>query len=597
MSEGLMQIVDGIAASPGVAVGEAFVLDNEGFRISRRLIPAQSVESELLKLRSAVDSVSGELDRHRTEVTEELGEQYGAIFSAQSQMLRDPKLQQEVEDLILRRHFSPEYAVSRTLHRFAKVFQNLENRFMAERAHDILDIEKRLLRNLLGLRREALAQLNSPVVVMAHDLTPSETAKLDRRHVLGFVSEVGGAGGHSAIVAKALEIPAVVGTGPVLAEVSSGDQVIIDGDQGRVIIRPDEATIRRYRQTVEQHRSQVRVRARYVDLPAETRDGCRIRVYANIEFPHEVEACLKRGGDGVGLYRTEFLYLSAGHAPSEEQQYAAYVEVVQRISGRPVVIRTLDLGADKVLPQDEEFAERNPFLGLRSIRLSLRHQELFHTQLRAIARASVHGDVRIMFPLVSTLQELRHAKHILADIYEDLEEEQIPFNPDMKVGMMVEVPATVLMLDRFIREVDFISIGTNDLVQYTLAVDRSNREVAGLYNACDPSVLRQIARCCEVAQDAETPVTLCGDMSSNSVHTMLLLGLGLRDLSVPPGAIPELKQIIRAVTIAECREAAQRAMQMENPREIMDYLTQRMQRVLADAPSDIVSAIEGGVPQ
>ncbi len=577
-----MQKLQGIAVSPGVAIGEALVMDNEGFRIPRRFVARDTVEGELERLNKAVEAAGEEISHNREAVSQELGSQYGAIFEAHYQMLNDAQLRSELEEMIRERHYSPEYAVSRTLRRYARVFQNLESRYLAERANDIFDIEKRLLRHLLGRRREGISHLTSPVVVLAHNLTPSETANLDRKFVLGFVTEVGGLGSHTAIVAEALEIPAVVGTGSFMTDVSGGDLVIIDGDQGLVIIHPDEETIARYRHEAEEIRTLAVQLESLRDLPAETADGTSLRLFGNIEFPYEVDHCIDRGADGVGLYRTEFLYLGTDREPDEEVHFQAYSRVVQTMGSRPVTIRTFDLGADKVphMPAPED--ERNPCLGLRSIRLALRNMPMFRTQLRAVLRASALGNVQIMFPLVTTLMELRQAKMVLADVMEDLDEHGVEFNRDMAIGMMVEVPAAVMMIDHFVEEVDFLSIGTNDLIQYTLAVDRSNKDVVGLYNATDPAVLKLIALTIDAAAKKSIPVNLCGQMSGNVIYTMLLLGMGLRQLSVTPSAIPEIKKVCRSVTIEQCQSVAERALTMENARDIRSFLKRQLRKAVPE---------------
>lgn len=573
-----MQKLQGIAVSPGVVIGEALVMDNEGFRIPRRFVARDAVEDELERLDKAIVATGKEIGRNRDAVSRELGGQYGAIFEAQLQMLQGAKLRNDLEEMIRQRHYSPEYAVSRTFRRYAQLFENLQVENLASKANDIRDIEKRLLRNLLGRRREALSELTSPVLVLAFNLTPSETANLDRQFVRGFVTETGGPGSHTAVVAGALEIPAVLGTGPFLNDVSGGDLVIIDGDKGLVILDPDEETIARYRQEAEELRS-LAVRLETLrDLPAETSDGARIELFGNIEFPYEVDHCIERGADGVGLYRTEFLFLNPEAEPDEEVHFQAYSQVVKAMGDRPVTIRTFDLGADKVphLPEPED--ERNPFLGLRSIRLALRNLPMFRKQLRAVLRVSALGNVRVMFPLISTLMELRQAKMVLSDVMEDLEEHGIAFNREMPLGMMVEVPSAVLLIDHFVREVDFLSIGTNDLIQYTLAVDRSNKDVADLYNAADPSVLRLIAATLKAAEQASIPVNLCGQMSSGTTYTMLLLGMGLRRLSVTPSAIPEIKKVCRSVTIQQCESVARRVMQMENARDIKSLLVGELKK-------------------
>jgi phosphotransferase system enzyme I (PtsI) len=482
--------------------------------------------------------------------------------------------------MIRQRHYSPEYAVSRTLRRYAKVFRDIKSGYLAERATDITDIEKRLLRNLLGIRREELAHVSSPVIVLAHNLTPSETANLNREFVQAFVTEIGGPGSHTAIVAGALEIPAVVGTGPFLTEVSGGDQVIIDGDHGVVILHPDEETLARYRHEAEQNLAYATKLESLRSLPAETADGVHIKLLGNIEFPNEVSHCVDRGGAGVGLYRTEFLYLGAEDEPSEEVQFEAYSSVLEQLNGQPVVIRTLDLGADKVRPGQIEEEDKNPFLGLRSIRLSLRETDRFRTQLRAVLRASANGDVRVMFPLVSTVMELRKARMVLNDVMEDLEDRGIPFNRNIPVGMMVEVPAAVVMIDHFIPDLDFFSIGTNDLIQYTLAVDRDNKEVADLFNACDPAVLRLIQMAVNAGRRHELPVSVCGQMSGDPTYTMLLIGMGLREMSVRPSAIPEIKKVCRSVTTSQCEKIAAHAAKMDNARDIKNYLRDELDKVL-----------------
>lgn len=573
--------LQGIAVSSGVTIGEALVLDSEGFRIPRRFVARSAVDTELQRLSNAIAETTAEIKKNRDAVRGELGEQYAAIFDAHLAMLHDQRLQEELTNAVRERNWWPEYAVSRTLRRYAKVFQKLDNH-IAQRAHDIYDIEKSLLRNLLGQRRETLASISEPVVILAHNLTPSETANLDRRFVKGFATELGGPGSHTAIVAEGLEIPAVVGIGPFLADVSGGEPVILDGNQGVVILQPDEETIARYRLEAEVAETVAASLGQLRDLPAETVDGVRIQIRGNIEFPEEVEQCTRRGSDGIGLYRTEFLYLTSQHEPSEEDHYRAYCKVINALDEKPMVVRTLDLGSDKMLTEKSPEEERNPCLGLRSIRLSLRQLPMFRTQLRAILRASVHGDVRVMFPLVSTILELRQARLVLSDVMEDLAEHDIDFNPKLKIGIMVETPAAAMMLDAFIEEVDFVSVGTNDLIQYTLAVDRGNKDVADLYSACDPAVIRLLKRSLDVADDAGVTASVCGQMSGSVMYTQLLLGLGLRELSVPAASIPEIKQAVRSVSIADCQAVAKRVLEMNSARDVKAFLRDQKRRLLAE---------------
>lgn len=577
-----MQRLPGIAVSPGVAIGEALVLDHEGIRIPRRFLARGATEAELARLDRAIADATGEIEHNRDRIAEQLGSDYGAIFSAHVQMLNDPRLRQELEELIRERHYSPEYSVSRVLRRYAKVFAALESDHLAERATDIFDIERRLLKHLLGERRGEIAHLDRQAIVLSRELTPSETANMNPEFVQAFATEIGGPGSHTAIVAEGLGIPAVVGLGPFVSEVSGGETVIIDGDAGVVIIQPDEETLARYRSIIEDQKSADIELAKLGDLPAVTTDGVTVQILGNIEFASEIPLCLERGAVGIGLYRTEFLYLKGDTEPNEVEHYAAYKEVTEALGDKPIVMRTVDLGADKLsmLPQPED--ERNPFLGLRSIRLALKYLDMFRTQLRAILRVSAEGNVRIMFPLISNLIELRRAKMVLADAMEDLQEEGIAFNRNIQVGMMVEVPSAVIMLDQFVHEVDFFSIGTNDLVQYTLAVDRSNKDVAALYTSADPAVLRLIKISLDVAKAHDKPISLCGQMSGAPLYTMLLLGLGLRSYSVTAAAIPEIKQVIRAVSIAHCEQVAQRALKLESARDVKTYLREELSRVAPD---------------
>ena len=566
----------GIPVSPGVAIGPALVLDPDGYRIPRCLVAAEDAGDEYMRLRAAVDAVSERLETSRLETSAVAGEETGDIFAAQLQMLHDPRLQSELRRRIQKQLQSAPYAVSRVLHNYAAALKRLSNPLLAERAQDVLDIEKQLLLQLGAVNKQPLSDLTEPVIILSHVLTPSETANLDRKYVRGFCTEIGGSGGHTAIVAKGLELPAVVGIGSFLDSIGAGARVIVDGDRGRIIIDPDQATIDSYHKRMERRQSLSARLAELRDLPAETVDGIRIRLSANIEFPHETNTALKRGADGIGLYRTEFLYLSSAEEPSEEDHYQAYSQVVREMNGRPVVIRTLDLGADKMGHRPLAEQEHNPFLGLRSIRLSLRNLDLFRPQLRAVLRAAVHGDIRMMFPLITTIGELRQAKMLLNVVAEDMQESGIEFRSDIPIGMMVEVPAAVVMLEHFVREVDFLSIGTNDLAQYTLAVDRSNEYVADLYQSSDPAVLRLIKQSVKIADANQTPICVCGEMSSNPARALLLLGLGVRHLSVPPSALPRVKKAIRSVSIEQCKQIAERVMKLEAARDVDLYLLDRL---------------------
>jgi phosphotransferase system enzyme I (PtsI) len=578
-----MEIKRGIPVSPGVAIGPALLLDTEHYFIPQRFVEGDRLEEELHRLQAAIPLAVQEAREHEQAITDKLGKQYGAIFGAHALLLGDRALTAEIAELIRTQGYAAEYAASQVIRRHVRTLESLGRQHFAARAADLYDIEKSLLRHLLGHRQESLHNLKEPVIILAHDLTPSETAALDPKQVIAFVTEAGGRASHTAIMAGALEIPAVVGVGRFLTEASGGDVVIVDGNHGTVVFNPDQAAIQDYRRTQDSLASLQTQLGELRLLPAETRDGTRITLLGNIEFPTEAGHCVERGADGVGLYRTEFLYLGRDADPSEDEHYDAYMNVLRQLGARSVVIRTLDLGADK-FPTNREAAgdERNPALGLRSLRFCLRNLALFKTQMRAILRASAHGDVRIMFPMVSTVLELRQCKMILAEVKEDLEEEGIAFNKKLPVGTMIEVPSAALLAELLAREVSFFSIGTNDLTQYTLAADRTNENVATLYNAGDPAVLRLVELVVKAARDNNIEVNVCGEMSGDPIYTLLLLGMGVRQLSVTPHNIPEIKKIIRSVSLEEAGEVAREAMCLATARDVNNYLREKTRRLLPE---------------
>jgi phosphotransferase system enzyme I (PtsI) len=578
-----MEIKRGIPVSPGVAIGPAFVLDAERYRIPDRFIQPGSYPDEIQRLRTALAAAAAEARQHEQLLSEKVGQQYGAVFTAHAMIIEDPGIRQEIEANIRDQGYSAEYAVSRVMAKRARVMEGLNKSYLSDRVHDIRDLEQRILGHLLGKRQEPLRKLTQPVVLLAHDLTPSETAELDRQHILGFALEAGGQTGHTSIMAKALGIPAVVGLGRFLSDVSGGDQVIVDGAKGNLVFDPDAQTLEHYERarstfiTFEHSLEELR------DLPAVTRDNVEVALWGNIEFPEEVAACLERGCGGIGLYRTEFLYLGKHDDPTEEEHFDAYRRAVEPMGDRPVVIRTLDVGADKFSSVlSPTHTERNPFLGVRSVRICLQNLPLFKTQLRAILRASALGNVQIMFPMISTVQELRQCRFILNEAMEDLGEEGIAFNPNLPVGTMVEVPAAAIMADHLAKEVDFFSIGTNDLIQYTLAADRTNENVAGLYNAGDPAVLRLIERVVEAAAGHNVEVSVCGEMCADPLYTMLLLGMGVRKFSATPHNVPEVKKLIRLITLEEAKNVARGALALESARDVNNYLREQTRRVLPE---------------
>lgn len=581
-----MQTLRGIAVSPGVAIGPSMVVDPHGPRLPHRSITPDAVAAELERLDRGLGLARAEAEAAEAEARKDLGPQYADILAAHAQMIADPTLRRDTRARVERFRITAEHAVCEVLDVHAARLALLTDSYLAARAADVRDIRQRILGHLMGQRRASVMHgLPEPSVLLAHDLSPSETARLDPSLVLGFATEAGGRASHTAIVAEALEIPAVVGVGPFLDLARHARTVIVDGDEGLVVLDPDEPTLARYRKDAAERVARFEGLAGLVDLPAVTLDGAPVALWGNIEFPAEAAACLSRGASGVGLYRTEFLFLKGDQPPDEGHQFEAYSAVIRAMSGRPVTIRTLDLGADKLAGYLETgHAEANPALGLRSLRLSLRDPALFRTQLRAVLRASALGDVRVMFPLVSTLGEFRQARSLLNGVAAELTAEGVAVRPDLPVGVMVEVPAAAVMADQLAKEVDFFSIGTNDLIQYTLAVDRTNETVADLYCAADPAVLRLIAMVVAAAESRRIEVSVCGTMGGEPLYTMLLLGLGLRQLGMPPHQLPEVKRVIRGVRLDQAQALAAEALRRETSGEVVALLHDALRRALPDIP-------------
>ena len=575
-----MKTYFGIPVSPGIAIGPAFVQATEGFRIPEQTINADAFKAEVRRFQSAVQLAKEEIVLNREATKSALGQTFADIFEAQLQILMEPALQGEMETLIRDRFFSAEHAVTVVMRKNMDIFRQIENSYIVEKVNDLLDIEKRLLRHLLGARKETLDQLSSPVVLLAKNLTPSETANLDKRFIQAIVTEQGGAVGHTAILAAALEIPCVVGAGEFLTDVDGGDTLIVDANGGCLMVRPSDDMLVKYKQFLDAESSRIEYLDSYRDLPAMTTDGTEITIYANIEFPHEAENAFHRGAAGIGLFRTEFLYLVQDNDPTEEEHFQAYKHVAETMQGRPVIIRTFDFGDDKSLNRHENSREINPALGMRGVRLALKRWALFRCQLRAILRASIYGDIRLMFPMISTVKEFRQAKRTaVQETMDELDEAGIPFNRDIQVGMMVEVPSAVVMLDRFSEDADFYSIGTNDLTQYTLAVDRGNSNINHLFNADDPAVLRMIWHTANVAKRNEVPLSLCGQIGAHSFNLVVLLGLGLRTVSCAPNNISRLKQICRNVSLEDCKTIARTVIRMSEAKNIQDYVKNSLQKI------------------
>lgn len=556
------------------------VVDTQEFHIAQRKVFVDQAPQELTRLGEAIEKARQEIVKQRDDLAGKYGEEVAKIFDFHLHILHDEPTRKRMEQAIRDEQYSAPYAVSTEMRLHVRNFLNINDGYFSERVKDIYDVERRMLRALMGRQREDLRNLNEDVVIIAHDLTPSQTASLDRDHVVGFATDAGGRTSHTAILARALGIPAVVGLNDLTADVSAGDTLIIDGNNGAVVINPDEETLQQIREKRDQFQQFEHGLDELRDLPAVTSDGVRVSLLANIEFPDEVAKGISRGAEGIGLYRTEFLYLGSESEPTEEDHYDAYATAIQAAGSHPIIIRTLDLGADKYTQTHGREPERNPVLGCRSIRFCLRHPEIFRTQMRALLRATVLGDVRVMLPLVTTVMELRQAKTLIRNVMEDLEEEGIPFNPDVPIGIMVETPAAALKAHAFAQEVEFFSIGTNDLIQYTLAVDRSNERIASMYAPTDPAVVRLLHEVITIGHKYNIPVSVCGEVAGTPEFTLLLLGLGLRTFSMASRTLPEIKKIIRSVSMEQAQHVAEQVLRMDSDAQILSFLRYETQKIL-----------------
>ncbi|MBI2899595.1 MAG: phosphoenolpyruvate--protein phosphotransferase [Planctomycetes bacterium] len=578
-----MEIIrKGIPVSSGFAIGEAIVLDTEEFRIPQRTVAPEEVEPEVVRLQRAVEASRREFEGHLTRLSKKTSG-IAQILQAHLGLLTDPQLADDLISTIRKNRFTAEYSVSRTLKKKIKVLQDSGSSVFQAVIRDFSEIEKALIRQLLGAKREDISRLTKKVVVVAHDLTPAQTLAFDREKVLGMVTEVGGRTSHTAIVAASFGIPAVVGVEGVTTAVSGGDTIILDGTGGTVIVNPSEATLKRY-QAMERNYVLLgrRLERELRDLPAETRDGHRAEILANIELPGEVAAAIEHGAEGVGLYRTEYLYLQNGFNPTEPVQIDAYRQAVQLVGGRKLVIRTLDLGADK-MPLDSFPREDNPFLGTRAVRLCLERRDIFRTQLRAILKTASMGQVHVMIPMISSLHEVIEVREFVDEVRRELQREGESIPSKVPIGIMVEVPSTAIVADLMADHVDFFSIGTNDLIAYSIAVDRLNERVASLYQPSHPAILRLLRHVIQVGEARGKPVSVCGEMSSDPVYTILLLGLGLKCFSVVPPAIPEIKKIVRSVTMEEARAVAGKAFEFSDARKTEEFLRSETRKIIPDA--------------
>jgi len=569
-----VRVLQGLAASPGIAIGPAFRLERAPVRYQRTA--AADRERELLRFQQAVEVAARQLEEVHARAAAESGASQAAIFEAQALMLQDPELLQKVRAAVEEEGIGAEAAVSDVAEEYIGILEALDDDYLRARSRDVRDVADRLLRALLGVSDSASAGLQTPSIIVARDLTPSDTVALDKSLVLGFCTAEGGTTSHTAILARALALPAVVGLGPGILEIEDGTPLALDAGAGTVWVEPDAGTVahcRAQRAAVAAFMLQAQDRAME---PAVTRDGHRVEVMANVGDVEGAWAALLAGAEGIGLLRSEFLYLERPTMPGEEEQYQAYRRILEVLDGRPVTLRTLDVGGDKGLHYIQMPPQMNPSLGLRGIRLCLARPDIFRPQLRAALRAGAGHSLRVMFPMVSTLGEVRAAREMLESCRNELLAEGHPVADQMEVGVMVEVPAAALMADRLAAEVDFFSIGTNDLSQYVMAADRTSAEVAHLADAFHPAVLRLVRDVIAAAHARGRRVGLCGELAGEPLAIPILLGLGLDELSISPPRVPLAKQVIRALTIAEARDIAAQALALDSPEEIQAWVRERV---------------------
>ncbi|MDD5566351.1 MAG: phosphoenolpyruvate--protein phosphotransferase [Candidatus Omnitrophica bacterium] len=570
----------GIAAAPGITIGPAYRFGKEEFDIVRQPIKPEDIPVQIQLFEEALIQTRREILELQKRIGFDMGQEEAQIFDAHLLVLEDRMLIEEVISRLKKEMVGVAFIFSEVLKKYIEVFSKIEDDYLKERTADLNDVGRRVLRNLLGKKQKSLADLQEKVIVVAHDLSPSDTAAMHKQLVSAFVTDIGGKTSHTAIMAKSLEIPAVVGLETATARIKNNDLLIVDGTMGTVTVNPDEETLTFYRQEEQKLKGISEQFLAVKDLPAVTRDGKAIEVAANIELPEDISSVKLHGGQGIGLYRTEFFYMNRKDLPTEEEHFQAYKYVAEQMNPHGVIIRTIDLGGDKFLSQFDIPKEMQPFLGWRAIRFCLARPDVFKVQLRAILRASAFGKLKLMYPMISGIEELKQANSILQECKDELRNEGVSFNDAIEVGVMIEVPSAAMTADLLATESDFFSIGTNDLIQYSLAVDRTNEKVAYLYEPAHPAVLRMIKNIIEAGHANNIWVGMCGEMASDAAFSVILLGLGLDEFSLTSLAIPQLKFIIRSVTIEESKKIAQEALSLSTAKAVESFMEQKTKEIL-----------------
>ena len=562
-------IIKGIGVSAGIAIGKIFVLKEDEFKLIERNIAEKDIENEFARIREAVKKTKLELQDNQEDLNKMLGENYAKIANAHMLILEDPIINKEIKNIIASGK-NAEYAVYMTVQKISKTFDAIQDEYFRERKNDLIDVAKKIMRHLLEKEKVTLENLDSSSIVVAKNLSPSDTVSMKESMIKGFATDIGGRTSHTALVAQSLEIPAVVGLKNVTEQAKTGMTIIIDGNNGIVVLNPTEETLENYKREYEIQVAYQKDLEKFKDLAATTLDGEEIVLEANIENPDEVKSVLKHGANGIGLYRSEYMFMTRKAMPTEEEHFQSYSKIAKMMMPYEVIIRTIDLGGDKIsrLGLMDIGREANPFMGLRAIRLCLKYPELFKRQLRGILRASVYGNIKIMYPMISKISEIKQANAILEQTKEELRKEGKPFDENIQVGAMIEVPSAAIISDLIAKEVDFMSIGTNDLIQYTMAVDRVNEKVADLYNPMHPAIIRLIKNIIDAGHNAGKTVGMCGEMASDPKFTPVLIGLGLDEFSMSSVQIPKIKKVIRSITKQKAKELVNKILNCKNLEEI-----------------------------
>ncbi len=583
-----MTQIKGIAASPGIAIGRVYILDRTKPCILRHSIQDSHIEDEIQRFKEALSKSRAQLKEIREKAKKDIGSSHLYILDAHIMMLKDATLSENTINLIREQKVNAEWALKESMESFLKKFERIGDEYISSRKKDIEQVVHRVLRNMIGHHLESLADLEEPVIIVAHDLTPSDTIQMKREKVLGFATDAGGKTSHTGIMASAFEIPAVVGLKNITEKSKNGDSIIVDGIDGSVVLSPDNETFQNFLKKQQRFKYYEKELLKTKDLQAVTKDGHRVRLLSNIEYSDEVDLAIRYGAEGIGLYRTEYLYINKDSLPGEEEHFLDYKNVATRMKSGYSIIRTLDLGGDKFISETRTDSEENPALGLRGIRLCLNRRDIFKTQLSGILRASHYGRLKLMYPMISGIDELKEANAVLQEVKEELNSKGIPFDTEIEVGAMIETPSASLIVDLLADEADFFSIGTNDLIQYTLAIDRVNEQVAYLYQPLHPSVLRILKNIISSADKKGVPVSICGMMGGDPLHTLLLLGMGnIESISMDPHSIPKIKKFIRQILYKDAVRIADEVLSMRSIEDIKKYLSEEMPKIYPEEKHDM----------